>query len=208
MILSLPNSGSSWFARELAAGMKLNYYMEFFNPLRNQKYESILVKNFGCELLSCYRNIVSPGDARIHDDIRKTFGREPYQMTKEVFSPYKLPVFVEHFRVIVLHRSAAETFPPRRARIWSFYEHIWHALEETGPRLRAKHVHDRALEAFEVVSAQLLSDARRYNVPIISYEDLSRDAYASPALLFGADAVAQCKKNFVKLARPKPGHEN
>src|ERR1700759_2119445 len=99
LMQTLPNSGSTWLANLLARHLPgCRYSEEFFNPLRNPKYESILSRRFGCELISCYRNIALDGDRCIDDDIRNTWGMEGFSFTKEVFSPFKLEAFTRHFR--------------------------------------------------------------------------------------------------------------
>lgn len=54
LMLSLPNSGSSWLAELIAANTSWNrYFMEYFNPLRNIVWYHELSKGFGCELIDC-----------------------------------------------------------------------------------------------------------------------------------------------------------
>src|SRR5450759_2213135 len=140
LMLSLPNSGSTWFAAVLARHLPdCRYYeKEFFNPICNLKHEAVLRRNFGSELVCCYRNIALPGDARIDDDIRNTWGVEDYTFTKECQSAFKLPAFVRHFKCFVMLRSREQTFPPGRVRVWSFYEHAWFALLNAGYDLHAE----------------------------------------------------------------------
>jgi hypothetical protein len=173
LMLTLPNSGSTWFGNVLANHIPgCGYSPEFFNPLRNPKYEAILSRQFGCELLSCYRNIVAEGDAAIDDDIRRSWGAEQFRFTKEVFSPFKLEAFSRHFRCFVFLRPAEQSFPPARLRIWSFYEHAWFALRDSGVPLSAETTRERAREAHEVLTARILEDAERLRIPIIAFDDL------------------------------------
>lgn len=149
------------------------YEMEFFNPLRNERYENILERQFGCELASCFRNIAEPGDAAIDADIERTWGREPLTFTKEVFSPLKLEAFTRHFDCFVMLRAAEHSFPPKRLRIWSFYEHAWYALAARGWwHFEATTARTRAYEAHEAMRSAIVSDAERLRVPVILYEDL------------------------------------
>ena len=167
----------------------------------------MLVRNFGSELLSCYRNIVSVGDASIHDDITATWGADGYEFTKEVFSPFKLPVFAMHFRCVVLLRSADGVFPPNRVRIWSFYEHAWHALREVGFAVRAEGARARAYEAHAVMSSVVRQQAREFNVPIIEYDTLFGSRADVARVMVGAlgDDGERCIGPLLSTRRAKNG---
>jgi hypothetical protein len=173
LMQSLPNSGSTWLADMLAKHLPdCRYSMEFFNPARNERYETTLSRQFGSELIASYRNIASAGNEFISDDIRNTWGRERFTFTKEVFSPYKLGAFNAHFQCFVLLRSAAESFPPSRPRVWAFYEAGWWSLREAGITVTGATMRERALSAHAVMSARIREDAAMLNVPIIDYQDL------------------------------------
>jgi hypothetical protein len=174
LMLTMPNSGSTWFAKLLAERVPgCRYYdKEFFNPVCNLKHELTLRRNFGSELISCYRNIASPGDSYVDDDIVDTWGTENYNFTKECQSGFKLDAFLRHFRVFVFLRPEEESFPPKRARVWSFYEHAWHSLQYHGYLLKAETTYDRALEAHQVIYAHIVSHAKARGIPTIYYSDL------------------------------------
>jgi hypothetical protein len=189
-LLSLPNSGSTWFAQQIAEHTDWNRYrMEFFNPLRNPKHYSRLAQHFGCELISCYSNIATGDCHGIDADIRATWGEEDYNFTKEVFSPFKLPVFARNFRCVVLLRAEEDSFPPDRARIWSFYEHAWYALCEAGIKLRGDTVEERARSAAACMSRRLEADARALEIPVIHYRDLFNDGMLRTTL---QGALGEC----------------
>ena len=195
LMLTMPNSGSTWFAKLVGAHLPgCRYYeKEFFNPVCNLKYDLILRRNFGSELVSCYRNIASAGDAHIDEDIQATWGAENYNFTKECQSAFKLEAFLRHFRVFAFLRPEAESFPPNRARVWSFYEHAWHSLAHHGHTLRAETTPDRAVEAYRVIYAHIVSDAERLGVPVIYYADLFGEREALRGLLaeaLGSDSDA------------------
>lgn len=183
LMLSLPNSGSMWLCDVLAHTMPLRHCpdYEFFHPLRNEKHELELVKHFGCELASCYGKIVDPGG---HDVIRSTWAQEDYNFTKEIFSPFKLQTFVEvGFRCFVFLRWEADSFPPSRLRVWSFYEHAWAALANRGWTLSAETARTRALEAHTVLRHQMLVDAKRLRVPVLWYHELMGERGAAEKAL-------------------------
>jgi hypothetical protein len=171
LMLSLPNSGSSWLAETIAESMRLRYFAEYFNPLRNETRERLLLRDFGCELVGAAHNIASPhglSDA----EFAKSWGEDRFEMTKEVFSPFKLEWYMRHFECFVLLRNERVSFPPKRLRIWSFYEHAWHALAARGLAGHQLSVRDRALEAHRVMRGQLIADARRLSVPVLEYDEL------------------------------------
>jgi hypothetical protein len=174
LMLTMPNSGSTWFAKTVGAHLPgCRYYeKEFFNPVCNLKHETVLRRNFGCELVSCYRNIASAGDDHIDDDIAATWGAEDYTFTKECQSAFKLGAFLRHFRVFAFLRPEAESFPPNRARVWSFYEHAWHSLAYHGYPLRAETTPERALEAYRLIYDHIVEDTQRRGVPVLYYADL------------------------------------
>lgn len=176
MLVSLPNSGSTWLADLIAGNTRYNrYFMEYFNPIRNAQHYETLAPHFGCELISCYRNIARGGYIGIDRAITSTWGSEDYNFTKEVFSPFKLPILTRHFRCFVLIRDAGDTFPPTRARVWSFYEHAWHALAEAGYRMAGNTCELRAWNAHSIMRMVLERDAAELGVPVIQYRELFTD---------------------------------
>ena len=176
LMQSLPNSGSSWLAALMAKHLPgCRYRMEFFNPIRNSRYSEILRYNFGCELVSCYKNIATFGDSMIGADITETWGNENYTFTKEVFSPLKTAAFNEFFQVFIFLRREADSFPPSRLRVWSFYEHAWHALKAEGYDLTAITMESRAHEAHNVLTDKLIEHAADLGIPVVWYEELFED---------------------------------
>lgn len=175
-MLSLPNSGSTWLANLIAVNTEWSRYcMEYFNPLRNSRHYTALAPVFGCELISCYRNIAKGDCDGIDQAIDRTWHTDDYNFTKEVFSPFKLPAFTRHFRCFVLLRHADDTFPPGRARVWSFYEHAWWALKDEGHCMAGDTAEDRARAAHQVMQHALRREAEFMGVPVIEYRDLFSD---------------------------------
>lgn len=174
LMLTLPNSGSTWFASLLARNLPgCKYYdKEFFNPICNMKHADVLVRNFGSELVSCYRNIARSGGDETLDDIRTTWFSEDYTFTKETYSPMKLEQFIFYFDCFAFLRKRENTFPPRRSRVWSFYEHAWHGLVEEGFALEGKTLEARAIEAHWVMQKTIIESAERASVPVLWFEEL------------------------------------
>jgi len=175
-MLSLPNSGSTWFGEQIARNIEgCRCAPEFFNPIRNFKHERALVQHFGCELVECYDKIADPGDFRADRCIKETWGTEGFTFTKEVFSPMKLELFMRHFRCFVFLRPADLSFPPTRARVWSFYEHAYWALHNRGYGVGEHHsVRQRAIAAHTFMSEHLRFKAAENAVPVIWHHDLFR----------------------------------
>lgn len=202
LMLSVPNSGSTWLAAMIAAHSRWSAYRpEFFNPIRSQEHFAALAQHFGCELVECYRNIASPGDERIHDVIRTTWKASGLNFTKEVFSPFKLGAFAQHFRVFVLLRSAEDTFPPHRLRVWSFYEHAWHALREAGlvsAKSTARTIAERAIEAHSIMTVALEHQAHEHGATVIRYRELFDDSIMERRI---AEAIGECPKALADAIR-------
>lgn len=177
LMLTLPNMGSTWFAALLAKHLPgCNYYdKEFFNPVCNLKHADRLQRGFGSELVSCYRNIATEGDCRLPMDIAATWGKEDYTFTKETFSVMKVWAFAQRFNCFVFLRSEENSFPPSRARVWSFYEHAWHAFYERGMPLKEKTIDGRMHEIYRHMRDTLIVQAANLELPVIWWEDLFMD---------------------------------
>lgn len=209
LIISVPNSGTTWLGAIL--GKYLGpYHDEYFNPILNQPHESKLGLCFGSELVAYYRNIASGSSDVVDEVIQATWFAEPEPLgfTKEVFSPFKLASFAKRFRCVVLHRPAFGddgVFPPSRARVWSFYEHAWWALKESGQhQLQATTIKHRAHEAHEIMIDALLGDAAELRVPVLTRRMLFAPAEELAQTLtraFGAfDGSADCA---IEIARTR-----
>jgi hypothetical protein len=196
LMLSLPNSGSTWLAEQIAQTTSWSSYsMEYFNPLRNPLHYGRLSSGFGCELVDCYRNIALDDYADFDDDVRDTFMRSGFNFTKEVFSPFKMRAFLRHFSLFVLLREQADTFPPKRARVWSFYEHAWFAMTGLkGVKLAGTNCQSRAIAAYRHMHDRLEQDAKELDVPIIRYRDLFDD-HLLPVVMF--QAIGECNDNLL-----------
>lgn len=177
-LMSIPNSGSTWLAELISQHTHFDRYaMEFFNPLRNMQHLTRL-QAFGCELIESFTQIARPIDTvSFHSLIRDLWRPAGFNFTKEVFSPFKLPAFAEYFDCFVLLRSFADSFPPSRLRMWSFYEHAWHALRVIhGAYEYDEHnLLDRCVRAHHEMSDQLIRDASERRIPIVRYDQLFDD---------------------------------
>ena len=173
LLLSLPNSGTTWLGRVIADALHLRYFEEYFNPLRNVEHEERLIVDFGCELASAYKNIIKRPNHMTLKDIDSTwFADNCWDFTREVFSPLKGPAYMQRFHTFMMIRRADDgVFPPSRLRIWSFYEHMWHALCSNGQEgLTGKSIRERAHEAHRLLCEWMRQDAQGHGIPIIENE--------------------------------------
>ena len=207
LLLSLPNSGSTWLCHLIAEHREGRYSEEFFNPVFSETNELLLRDHIGSELVSCYRNIAQSERPGFDEVIRETWGNARYTFTKENYSPFKVEAFARHFKCVVLLRSTLDVFPPSRVRVWSFYEHAWFALKEAGHPLHAVSTRGRAIEAHAIMSARQLKDAVRLGVPILHHHELFdtlSEVRASLERCFGGEGwEAACAADIVRTRRPK-----
>lgn len=179
LLLSLPSSGSDWFARQVAATMvpEWQYYdKEYLNPLTNWDLCDQLGYGFGCEAASFSHNVVMPSAERMAMTLERTWEeQDQWNFDKEVWSPLSLPFFVERgYRVAVLLRTTRDTFPPTRARVWSWYDAIasqGYVGKDAGFAEWCRRVHNKMLY-------KLWEDAARFDVPFVFYERLTQDVHA------------------------------
>ena len=215
MMLTLPNSGSTWLADLIASTCRLPYQDEFFNPLHNARYEDELARHFGCELISCYEHIAQEGGRETVACIDKTWGQEELAFTREIFSPLKLQAFTKRFNVFCLLRSQQESFPPHDLRVWSYYEHAWWSMWDATPLttdaqpvwhrpngagrypLNGQCSRSRAIEAHWILSQEIRYDAYRLGVPVLDWEDIMQSNFEdtcrllAPTSIPNPEAVAQ-----------------
>lgn len=175
MILSLPNSGTDWLCPILAKHGGLRYYeKEFFNPICNRQYGDLLEQAFGCELVSCYRNIGVRSDDQV--DVlervyRQTWARHDWNLDKENFSPFKVSFFARRFLIAFLYRSPENVFPPSRLRVWQWYDAIYHGLVDNGLVARNHGgLRARAAAAHWVCWNEMRTWARMTGAPFLDYE--------------------------------------
>jgi hypothetical protein len=185
VLLSLPNSGSTFVADMIAKHVPLKYYqMEYFNPARNAKRFQELRRGFGCELVSCYRWIgESPGDDVLDNIVSKTLAVDGFDFTKEVFSPLKVQWFASRFHAAILVSDDRYVFPPRRRSILSMYEHAYRAVF---PGSVPDVLEFDARRCYEFLRGRMIEDALRLQVPILHYPEIvEADADTIAASLSG-----------------------
>lgn len=130
MLLSAPNCGSDWLAATLCDSQKgINYSREFFNPANNHKYCDILAKGFGCEYVTCYKQIAENNQDICQSIFNSTWKQERYNFTKENYSCFKIPFFVKEFNCFAFVRDVRDSLPAkRRTPVTSWYLSIYESL--------------------------------------------------------------------------------
>lgn len=187
LILSLPNSGSDWFADTyVKVYPELRYFREFFNPVNNVKYEDILSIEFGSELYSSYKNIAKFDIDQCEYIYKNTWEKENYNFTKENYSAFKIEFLVKKFNCLVWHRELKNSLPPSRLHVRAWYEAIWYSMIENFDKLddflkkiiefgekNSSLLNDRIILAYYAYSKKLLFEAKKYNISIINWENIN-----------------------------------
>lgn len=181
MCLSLPNSGSDWFAELVAQctpGARY-YRKEFFNPVTNWEHLGTLAEVFGCELPSTAGNLYRQMNHMVDDEdialmlsvIDSTWGQQDrWNCNKEVWSFANAAVFQQRFQLWGLSRSAATLFPPSRARVWAWYDAIACAAAIEATPFRE--FEQRCRMAHGIATGMLQENANRIGFPILDYDRL------------------------------------
>jgi hypothetical protein len=175
--LTLPNSGSDWICRILAKHSDEDYYdKEFFNPITNLKHARSLELKFGCELVTCHRNIAREC-LDVHLDAIKslTWDANGYTFTKEVYGTFKAEWFARRFNCFVLLRDERSVFPPRRLRVYGWYDAIWNSLvANSRANGLALDIEERCRRSFRVCRQQLIRIHTSRGLPRLDYRDLCK----------------------------------
>lgn len=202
LLVSQSNSGSSWFARCIAAAHpELRFFdKEFFNPMLNHRHAARLSRSLGCELHATVDHLAAtPDPADIAQLIDSTWGTEAHGFTKENFLAYALPAFAKTFEVFFLFRGIDHCFPPERARVRQWYDawfwSLWRNERFTEAQkewICARQVssHERAVIAWITVRARLRQATRELEAEsriidwerCIEYPDESLGAYLAGVL--------------------------
>lgn len=178
MMMTLPSSGSTWLADVIVRELGLVAHQksaEFFQPLTNLGLYEPLSRCFGSENPSCMSNITTMPKKDEFEYAVAQFHKHGYTFCKEVFQFYHTPMFVNHFRVFFLYRSAEDTFPPRRLRVLSWYDAIATSIESNiGNRFSKTNLLARSIEAHEWCWGYLIKGyAEAYGLPILDYHVIS-----------------------------------
>jgi hypothetical protein len=226
MLVSFPRSGTDFFCRALMRDRKIKYFREYFNPICNPKRRDVLRKCFGCEEMKSYLEIMGETSAEAVDDVvKESWTLDNFNTTKENFSALKIEFLIKHFNMVALIRKPFHTFPTSRPEfilpiLNSFlqagaYRNVFLAeelneLRNFIARIRIIDVHNAGLMAYLVHNYILLAACKKFDINIMSYEDLilqeetALEAAISSISLFGANplgvsrAIIKDRANFAE----------
>lgn len=190
MLLSMPNSGSDWFASViLKTDSKIKYFREFFNPVANKKYFDCLSEGFGSELTSSYKKIACFSGEQLYEKIyAATWLKEQLNFTKENYSAFKIPFFIKKFNCIAFTRQITNSFPPVRDEVFDWYEAIYFSMveniktlpEETQELMKVSvkicnNRQQKILMCHYIYQKLFLKFCQEYKIPVIRWEFLMGD---------------------------------
>jgi hypothetical protein len=130
LLAALPSSGSAWIADCYAAAYPdQRCTREFFSATYNWRMAKRLEQDCGDMMLATIPLLTTSLDCdRVERLLQDTWGQVGFEFTKECHLAWSLESFAEFFECIVLVRSFASTFPPQRARVIRWYEHLYWSL--------------------------------------------------------------------------------
>jgi len=179
LLLSLPSSGSDWLAGAVARATGWRYWeKEFFNPICNPIPE--IEDGFGCEMVSRYHFIAQPKPT---EAAYQAWRKRGFEFNKEVFCAFNVPWFADRFECFALIRRYENTFPPKRARVLSWYDAIWNSCRDAGLATCARSLADRVKEAHELAAAHLKKECAKRSLFVIEYERLCDRDYVEEVSL-------------------------
>lgn len=216
LIISFPRSGTDFFCSNLEKDEKIRYYREYFNPICNRPVAETLFRGFGCEGVGAFYNILNECDEAVFDQIvEATWKKTRLNTTKENFSATKLGFFVKSFNTVCLIRNMSHTFPTSQPAYIepihvSFmcagdYSKIFladelNALKEFIRHIKVTDSTEAGILGYLVQHYILVTSCRRYDIPIIRYEDLvvksgnDLAAYLACVGRFGVDVAALARR--------------
>jgi hypothetical protein len=130
LLATTPSSGSAWIADCYAeAYPERRCTREFFSATYNWKMAKRLEQDCGDMMYATVNHLARSSDPdRVHRLLQDTWDQCEFDFTKECHLAWSLEAFAEFFDCIVLIRPFAATFPPQRARVIRWYEHLYYSL--------------------------------------------------------------------------------
>lgn len=130
LLATIPSSGSSWIADcYVQAYPDRRCTREFFSATYNWRMAERIEEDCGdmmyttVHLLACKLSVF-----RVRQLLEDTWKQASFDFTKECHLAWSLESFAEFFDCIVLVRPFEATFPPHRARVIRWYEHLFWSL--------------------------------------------------------------------------------
>ena len=132
LIAAMPSSGSDWFASCILAVSELQAHptaKEPLNPICNIAHFDLIATAFGCEAANTIRRIAAPPRQDTVDHVLELAIPPEVNFVKEVWCGYQLEQLEDHFHIVTMTRSHANTFPPTRVRVYSWYLALARSIE-------------------------------------------------------------------------------
>jgi hypothetical protein len=190
MLLSLPNSGSDWFAKCFLSDEKIKYFREFFNPIVNPNFENQLIECFGCELPGTIEMIAAPhSKENLMRLVQQTWKTTNYNFTKENYSTFKIDFFHQIFQCFILRRKLELCLPGfKREQVMTWYcslfqslKHNLHHLESLDKNLynisktaiqKANTINKQQVAAHVIYDLHQMKQAKKFNIIVFEYDEL------------------------------------
>ena len=130
LLAALPSSGSAWIADCYASAYPdQRCTREFFSATYNWQMAKRLEQDCGDMMYATVPLLAQTLDRdRVKKLLEDTWEQAGFDFTKECHLAWSLESFAEFFDCIVLVRSFNFTFPPNRARVIRWYEHLYWSL--------------------------------------------------------------------------------
>ena len=190
LMISMPRSGSDWFAEKCLLWAWPDYFREYFNPVCNFERAAALRQAFGSEV--DWEGIAVPWECQdeiIEHAFLVTFRREPHPIyyTKENYAAFKIGFFRRHFDCFAMVGHRRLTFPggsrPHYTAYW--WLRYFQSLEFNAALLDEDvgRLVDRALSSpldsrRKMVAAQVIAtyqtvrECSRLAIPVLEYRRL------------------------------------
>ncbi len=174
LMLSLPSSGTKWVANQIAMLDRISYYgREFFNPIVNAEEFVWMKEHFGCELPMCMWNMVRPLPRSIVKYSAERFAEFGFNFAKENFHFFHAEQLKEEFDIFFYKRSAENTFPPTRLRVYAWYDAMATVVDtHLDTDITKSSLYERAVETHSVWWLYGERIAKKNGFPIIYFEEL------------------------------------
>jgi hypothetical protein len=203
LLATIPSSGSSWIADCYSlAHPEQKCTREFFSATYNWRFAERIQRDVGDMMYSTVPLLSQALSVnRVEQLLEDTWKKENWDFTKECHLAWSLESFSRFFDCIVLVRSFAGTFPPSRARVVRWYEHLFCSLQINGLLDQfcdesGKTPTTKAAVAHYLATKRLVLAARQIGCPLVVSDKLD-----FPASLASVEKMARQTER--KIERPQ-----
>lgn len=181
MLVSMPKSGSNFFANTLVSiNPAISYLHEYFNKIQTEQMANFLNVPFTRKYEEFFFALEITPDQFEHM-YNVTWKHEAANFTKEVFSAFRIPLFQEKFTMFALYRHRKYTFPTNSNHLYlplykSFEQVIFKnpelaAIKEFVTSI-AKTDEEKECAIHTISNYIILRDCAQYNLPVMDYTEL------------------------------------